>query len=103
MLSRRSFLKRLGLVTGIAIVNPVELVEYIASFKKQTFYSFPNTFSLADYNRLLKEIYLPAIRDQLNSRSLLYDLLKPEQSFPEGKSAIIKLNYAPLLGRDGGI
>ena len=37
ILTRRNFIKRIGIATGLILLNPIELIEQVST----TFYSFP--------------------------------------------------------------
>lgn len=76
-MNRRKFLKAMAI---LAAVGTVDIKSLLSCFeRKEIIYSFPSaisTFSLEDFDKLLKEMYLPVIQDYLNSDYLNRDLIR---------------------------
>ena len=68
--SRRKFFFFLGTLFAVAAVNPGQLITPANQLSTQWIISTDNTtqfMSLEELNQMLKEIYLPLIREQMNS------------------------------------
>ena len=92
--TRRSFLKVTGLGIASLALAPITSVKLILKEENLKCISYGpagTKKALAYHNKVLKEFYLPAIQEQLNTPSLLGKLAK--QKTNGGKKIKVEMNY----------
>lgn len=72
-MNRRYFIKLLG--AAAATVSAAEL-SWLVESAPETQERYYSNLNIADIDRLLKELYLPAVREQLNAPSVLWSLMR---------------------------
>ena len=81
ILTRRSFIKRLGIAAGLILLNPVDLIEQVGT----TFYSFPTPAPV--YGKSLAEIMAD------NYNRVLMDLRRDMNRQLWGNGYMLNLKY----------